>query len=479
MVSGFGIIDYVVVFASFLLTAYLLITEPKRLLWCLPTLVTIDFFIPLISQLTPGRLVPLMIAGWWIYSGRLPVRRPIDRWLMVGAGIILVSTVGGMAMGDSGMRPLIRSLNYINLLILCGFTWQFGVKKGGVKMLFQGFAIAGLIHGFYSMYQMLAYRMGVPYRGIVYDASGGVGGGGMQEGGFRINGFADEPKRLGLVLLAGTISLLYLAAREKSLTRKPLIQGVAVLILLVSLFTFSTSYLAALLIWFPVMMLVSRRSWKYGVGLAAVMAFLMLVKADTVGNYVKDQQELMDQREKEMELRLDANKVYRQEFFAEDYLKMKPLTAVTGVGMGRYYEVLNKNYGMGAGMGFDGSLMPFNSQPLELMYDTGILGLLLVYVSGVWIAWHVRNRGTAGYMMAILIAFELIQSAFVQSLPILVLAMGAGAAMVWGRRRQMMANGALMRGKRPIKKRRPHGRARSGPARPLVRNAVNEPMTRH
>ncbi len=111
MPTGFGIIDYIVVIASLVLASYLLTTRPQRLLLFLPTLVTIDFFIPFLSQLTPGRLVPLLIAAWWGFTWRLPMKR----WLLTGVGIVIIATLFGMLMGDSGARPGIRAVSYLNL----------------------------------------------------------------------------------------------------------------------------------------------------------------------------------------------------------------------------------------------------------------------------------------------------------------------------------------------------------------------------
>ena len=452
MPTGFGIIDYIVVIASLVLASYLLTTRPQRLLLFLPTLVTIDFFIPFLSQLTPGRLVPLLIAAWWGFTWRLPMKR----WLLTGVGIVIIATLFGMLMGDSGARPGIRAVSYLNLLILLGFSWQFATGKTGNRFLFQGFALAGVVHGFYSVYQILANRLGLPYRGIVYSAD--ETGGGMIFGeAFRVNGLADEPKRLGLILLAGAIALVYLALCERGFMKRYLWHGVAVMIFLISFLTYSASYLVAVVIWVPVAVLLSSQGWKYGIGLSLVAGALMVFMGDTVRLYMENQQLLMERREMEMDQGLDAQKVYRQEFFAGEYLRESPMTVLTGVGMGRYYEVLNLNYGAGAGIDLWGGLLPLNSQPLEVIFDTGLPGFLLGYVGGIVLIWKVRRKGKAGYLLAALIAFELIQSLFVQSLPLLMIAMGGGAAMVWAHCDAKAGSGRLkMPGKRQAAGRRGH-----------------------
>jgi hypothetical protein len=430
MPFGHGTIDYVVVIACVIISCYLLSKNPRHLLLFLPTFVTIDFFIPFISHLTPGRLIPLVIGSWWIYSRHYPHKAPLNRWLIFGAFCVIAATAYGLLQGNLNLRTPIRALSYVGVLILCGFTWQYARPMTGLTYLLQGFALAGLVHGFYAIFQVTAHTLGLPYRGIVYSASG-VGSGAVAGGSFRINGFADEPKRLGLILLAATISFVYLATREKGISAKLIMHGLAALLLIMSVFTFSTSYLVALLLWVPVMLLLSRRSWNYGMGIALLGGFLMIVMADTVTSYVTTQHELLESREREMDQGLNANKVYRQEFFAEDYLKENPLSTLLGVGMGRYYEVLSRTYGAGAGIGLDGSLLPLNSQAFEIVLDLGLLGLLLVYAGGFVIFWQVRGRGTAGYFLAALISFQLIQSFFIQSLPIIAMALGCAAALLW------------------------------------------------
>lgn len=431
MILGHGIIDYIVVLLCVVFAAYLLLTRPQHLLVFLPTMVSIDFFIPFISQLTPGRLVPLVIAGWWFYLGKSPFRQPVGIWLKMALAIMAISTLVAMSMQDSGLRPLIRALNYLNLVILCGFVWQFGRNKLGTLKLFQGFALAGLIHGAHCIYQLIAVRVGLPFRGIIYSAEkAGASLAGSEIGGFRINGFADEPKRLGLVLLAGIIGLLFLAARQHDPTRKHVMQGIAVMLLLLSFLTYSSSYLIALVLWLPVFLLFTQRGRKYTVWLAAIAVVIGIFAATPVANYVTTQEELFESRERELEEGIEATMVYRQELFAEDYLKLNPMTAVSGVGMGRYYEVFNRNYGMAAGMGLYGDLLPLNSQFFELMYDTGLPGLLLVYVGCMVVYWKVRRHGLAGFMLGAIILFQVIQSFFVQSLPMLMLATGGALAFL-------------------------------------------------
>ena len=91
MVSGFGMIDYVVVLLTLGLTAYFLATRPERLLLFLPAFLTIDFFIPLGSQLTPSRLVPLMIGVWALVNYETIRKGRYSSWIAAAFAIILIS----------------------------------------------------------------------------------------------------------------------------------------------------------------------------------------------------------------------------------------------------------------------------------------------------------------------------------------------------------------------------------------------------
>ncbi|MGB0241001.1 MAG: O-antigen ligase family protein, partial [Verrucomicrobiales bacterium] len=431
MPVGHGPIDYVVVIICLLIAGHALLTDPRRLLYFLPAFVTIDFFIPLVSQLTPGRLIPLMIGCWWLATNGLPRGLPLSRWLAIGSVVIVAAALFGYLSGGSGSRAVIRSLNYVNLLILCGFTWKHARTRTGIRMLLSGFAIAGLIHGFHSIYQVFANKFELPYRSIVYSEDESPMRIQMLTAGFRINGFADEPKRLGFVLLTGSLALVHLASAVRESPRRYTMQIIASVLFLLSLYTFSSSFLFALAIWLPIMLLISRRSWKFFAGAIIASALVFVLKVDLILNYIDIQKEFIESREQEMEEGLDATKVYRQEFYANDYLKRHPLKIVTGVGMGQYYMAFRKFYGPVAGMGVGGALLPLNSQIFEVILDTGIAGALLIYLGGIIVIWKLKRLGPDGAIMSIISAFILIQSLFVQSLSYHALTMGAGAAMLW------------------------------------------------
>jgi hypothetical protein len=414
-----------------IITAHILITDPKRLLYFLPTFLTIDFFIPLVSQLTPGRLVPVMIGCWWLVSNGLPRGKPLASFLLISLVTILATVLYGYFEGELKGRAIIRSLNYFNLVILCGFTWKHARTRTGIKMLLQGFAIAGLIHGFHSIYQIFAHKFGLPYRSIVYSEYQSELRIKMLSRGFRINGFADEPKRLGFVLLVGSVALTYLSQAVREVPRRYTMRILTAILFLLSIYTFSTSYLIALAIWLPIMLLLSKRSWKFFTGALIASCLLFAIKADLILNYVEIQKQFLESRTAEVQEGLEAQNVYRQEFYAKDYLERHPLKILSGVGMGQYYIVFREFYGPVAGIGAGGFLLPLNSQIFEVIFDTGLAGFLLVYLGGIIVIWKLRKIGPDGAVMSVISAFIMIQSFFVQSLSFHALAIGAGAAMIW------------------------------------------------
>lgn len=429
MPTGHGPIDYLVVLLSILISFQCLRKKPERLLLFLPTFLTIDFFIPILSQLTPGRLVPLCIGFWLISMRKGEFRVPYKNWATSYSILIIISTFLALLFDDSGLRPIIRSLSYINLLILFIFASYYGKSRQGLFFFFHGLSYAGLLHGGYALYQIVANQVGLPYRGIVRGV-GAVSSGAISRGLFRINGLADEPKRLGLVLIASVISMLVISAYQRKKYQKTWRIFLAIAVLLISLYTFSSSYLIALALWVPLCLLLSSKSYKYGAGLFAILLMLFLLTPESGKSFINNQFELLDSRQTEIVQGLDSDRIYRQELYAEDYIKTKPETILTGVGMGRYNYVLSKEYGDNAGLSASGVLNPLNSEVLQILFDLGIAGIFLLYQKSFSLLLKIRNYGLPGFCIAAILLFEIIQSFFVQTLPIMILTTGIAAAFL-------------------------------------------------
>lgn len=429
MLIGHGLSDYFVVIGSLIITINLLKKKPEKLLFFLPTLLTIDFFIPFISDLTPGRLLPLIIGVWLVNTGKWKIGSSRQGWLEACLWVIIVSTVFSIFKDDSGLRPMIRSLSYINLLVLFVFAYRYVKDSLGITYFFRGLALAGVVHSGYSTYQIIAHYLGLPYRGIVRSASV-VGNAALSNGAFRINGLADEPKRLGLILIAASIAMLLLAVNESILTIKIWRIFGSIYIFIISLFTYSSSYFVSLALWIPAVLLLSKRSYKYVTGLIVFLLISIILLPSSGRFYLQTQLELLNSRQEEVSRGLESQQVYRQEFYAQDYLEKRPETILTGVGIGRYNYVFAKHYGRNAGLNENGGLNPLNSELLQIIYDFGIAGLALFYYQILLLVINLRSKGLVGFVIAAILLYEVIQSFFVQTLPIMMLTGGVAAGML-------------------------------------------------
>ena len=429
MVSGFGVIDYVVVLLTLALTAYFLATKPERLLLFLPAFLTIDFFIPLGSQLTPSRLVPLMIGVWALVNYGAIRRGPHSSWIAAAFIIILVSFLYAIISGDAGVRPALRALNYINLVLVFLFVLSTAKDQRTLAWAVWGLAIAGMLHGGYAAYQIVAYQTGLPFRGIVYNEFG-AGAAVELAGAFRVNGLADEPKRLGYILFTAAIAAAWLLTIPLSPRQRQILQATAIGSLGVSLLTYSTSYYFVVAIWIALYFLVAVWARKM-VLVAALLVVGVVVVSPSALTTISDRfSQIAEERSDEVSQGLDARFVYRQEFYAEELLKDNPILAFTGVGLGRYNRVIQQEYGAGAGYGTGGSIMPLNSQVLEVVLDFGLPGLLLIYGAVVALIWRLGWRGHRRVLVGGIVSFLAIQSVLVGNLPYLAFSMGMAAAFL-------------------------------------------------
>jgi len=426
MASGFGMIDYFVVLLSLALTAYFMATKPERLLLLLPTFLTIDFFIPFGSQLTPGRLVPLMIVAWVLVNYGALRTRKYSRWIGAAVFVILASFFYALIAGDAGLRSVLRALNYVNLVLIFLFVYHTAEDKRTFALAVWGLAIAGMLHGGYAVYQLIAHKIGLPFRGIVYNE---FGSGVVSElaGAFRINGLADEPKRLGYILFAAALAAAWLLTlRKTTLRQRRILHVTAWGCLGVSLLTYSTSYYTAVTIWMALYFLIS--AWARKLAVLAAGALLVVPSAlTTASNWFAD---TALSRSEEVAQGLDARFVYRQEFYAQALLEDNPVAALTGVGLGRYNKVIEEEYGVGAGLSLEGFIKPLNSQVLEVVLDLGLPGLLLLYGAAAALIWRLGRRGSQRLLVGGIVSFLAIQSVLIGNLPYLVFSMGMAAALL-------------------------------------------------
>ena len=467
MPFGHGPFDYVVVAIVTIWTVRLLIVSPHRLLLWLPTFLTIDFFIPLGTQLTPSRILPLIIGVWLLQRGWLnPVRAQAPYVLSIAA-VLGASVMYALLAGDAGTRPVFRALHYLGLGFVFLFVYRAATKEDHIGLILWGFVLAGLVHGLHSIYQVIAFNTGLPFRAIVYSATGFAAP--VTEFGLRVNGLADEPKRLGYILFAAVIALGYLGlSRQKTFKALPLgkwsraFQWLPLLaltvgaLLSISLLTFSGSYIAAVGIVVIVLALTfSARMIALG-GLALVGLFAAsLYTPETVTGYQQTFMRLTESRLVEFDQGLDANKVYRQEFFAQELVNDDPFLLVHGVGLGRYNIVFYRAFGAGAGYGAFGSIAPLNSQLYEVGFDLGLPGLLLMYVGGLALVARTGRATALAYALSTILLFLIVQSLFIENKMYLSYAAAGCATLLKFRRQRLVTRARRMPRTRPLTAARP------------------------
>ena len=394
----------------------------------LPAAFTVYFFIPTITLLTLWQTVPLLLAGRAVLKNGFQTARfagPIIALMFV---FFAASTGLAILFEGDKTRALIRASYYIGLFAIISFTYEMGRRPECYKFLLQGLVTTGVILSLYGLYQIFAASTGLPFRGIVRgDSASQIA---YEAGILRINSLASEPKRLGYVLFVCALASFFYSRIHSR--RKWLFNSIGAAIIFTSIFTFSGSYFAAIALFAgAAALLYLYQAWKYLIFAtfvigAVLSSFPSLGLTDAV-------QQGVERRMQEVEVGLDGQRVYRQEFFAWDYLSRHPMSSVYGVGLGQYFLVLNREYGTGVGISDNGTLRPLNSGFLELVFDFGGAATILFYSAICLLILRFRWEGEHFLCLALL--FVTVQSFTIVTLHFIVLFAGVGTARLVRRRR--------------------------------------------
>ncbi|MBI1357420.1 MAG: hypothetical protein GC160_24025 [Acidobacteria bacterium] len=380
----------------------------------MPFILTFYVIVPFGTLLTPSRVVPLVLLAWMVISARgEPFRRHLDVFLVV-ITLSIVSVLAALMIADSGSRPLLRFLNYATLLSIFAFAAYGCRTPKGLTMAMWGLAICAGLHGAYALYQIVAFETGLPFRAIVRGLSGRFDVA-QAYGLFRVNGLASEPKRLGYVLFAGALASIYLTKSVSPGLHRTALRTNAIISFALSFLTMSASYFAAVAVSIGGMLLMSSRLWRIVPVGVAVVGLALFASPDLASRVTDLFADTVEDRFEEVSAGLDAVRVYRQEFYAEDYAKAHPLSLVTGLGMGRYNNVLNEEYGEGVGL-VGNMLLPLNSQIFEIGFDLGLPGLLILYGGSVALILSLKTDRKLSFFLKFLVLCVVAQSVFVQSL---------------------------------------------------------------
>lgn len=421
MLFGYTPLDPLVVLIGTGIAVFFLARNPVRLMGLMPTALTIYFFIPTVTLLTLWQTVPLLLTGRLFLKARIHVARFAQPFLMVLLFAFAASSLYAVLHGGDTTRAAVRMLYYLGLFALMSFAYEMGRKPECLNILMRGLVVLGAVLAVYGLYQFVAAQTGLPVRGIVR----GLNGAQMPfEGGVpRINSFASEPKRLGYVMFLCGMAALFLARATPAKAQR--LTWTAYGIFALSIMTFAASYFLTIALFAAVaLLLYPSRAAIYALGLILLGALIALVFPDL--GLIDAIVEGYERRAAEFEVGLDGQVVYRQEFYAWDYLANNPASAISGVGLGQYFGVLNQAYGLGVGYSERGALLPLNSNFLELLFDLSGIAAVVVYAGIVLLILRLRSAGETFLCLALL--FVTLQSLTILTLQWMVLFAGIGTA---------------------------------------------------
>lgn len=422
MLIGYTILDPLVVVVGSLYVFRMLSKAPLKALAFIPAALSLYFFIPTVTNLTLWQTVPLILLARMVFVTGLIVPNRISFLIYIFFAALFLSSAYGFVVGNDMVRTAIRLSYYLGCIALFFFSYEIGHKRRADEILLQGLVISGVVFAAYGVYQILAVYTGLPVRMIVYSASGSSIAA-FENGIVRINSFANEPKRLGYFLMICGLACFFYIKYRPNLAKR--LKRVGLAILVVSSFTFAGSYYLSVAICAVCLLcLFPFRLFKIGVPIFLVILTVASLFPDS--GFVQSVTAGFERRADEVEVGIHGEHVYRQEFYAWDYLSNNPRDYFSGLGLGQYYSVLFKTYGIGVGFNERGGLAPLNSLFLELLFDLGGLVALLVYFSLAVLILRLRNERQ--YFLCLVVLFLTIQSFTILTLQFLALFVGFSLA---------------------------------------------------
>lgn len=417
---------------------YFLATNPVRLIGWIPAALTLYFFIPFVTLLTLGQTVPLLLTARAALKARLPVAVGVQPLFLFMLFVFIGSAIYAIVLGSDPGRAVIRILYYLSMFALLSFAYDMGLREDCQKIMLKGLVMLGFVLALYGIYQILAVSIGLPVRGIVRGTTGSQIA--LEGGMLRINSLASEPKRLGYVMFICAMACLFLA---KAVPEKYIkLNWIGVVVFLLSFSTVAGSYFMALAIFgVATLLLYPFRATKYIFGVLAALLLANFLFPDS--GFFQALVEGYERRAEEVEVGLDGQMVYRQEFYAWDYLSQNYTPAFFGVGLGQYFNTLYREYGVGVGLNEYSGLIPLNSTYLEMLFDlSGVLASIF-YAAILLLIWRLRQAGETFLCLALL--FVVIQSLTILTLPWIILFAGLGLARLAVRRTDPRGNRGVRR----------------------------------
>jgi hypothetical protein len=398
---GYGALDYLVM-AFFVIGSYWIgFTRPRQIMWLLPSAMTFYFFVRVVTILTPIKVVPFFfLLGVLMRGDRGYLVHKNTYWHKWFGVWFLISMLIGLIytpiLATHPIAPVMRTrlvvqfINNVNLILLFLIVRKECSFPGGFQRFLKAWIYTTIVLCIYGVYQWLAAQFGLPFRGIIYHEGRSNAAVDFINFIFRINSFANEPKRLSYILMVSVAILVAYRQYWQTLFRRKWIYFLTIgLHLLCTFWTYATSIFLSIGVFLGIMVLwgLRKRSyrvyWKATVYGTLLFAGLMYFNAD-----LRERLELVYEIRVSGQLRDVGTEVNpRQEIFAIDYFKMHPWQTILGIGPGNYNFALYNEFGHDRGLGGPiisplntaPWIMPLNSGHLNLIFDFGIIGWLIIW----------------------------------------------------------------------------------------------------
>ena len=406
-VIGHGIADYLVVVFFVFYAIYAGLTKTHRVLYILPAAVSFFFFIEVGPRFTPDTLVPtfylltVIIRFGWDYF-KVPTNSTYNWLLLLFFTIVYSFFIGSYSIlyfddlvssPHLSTRLYIQLIGYINSIFIYIIVRRECYYLKGVDGLLKSFIWTTIILCIYGFYQYIANKFGLPFRGIVYSEAG-VGLANVKTGEdtfFRVNSFANEPKRLSYFIGIGIIILLkyknYFYEKFGRLGTFSVIIGHIVILW----WTYSTS------IYFSIAIFILSIG-IYGILFdfnKRLLNTLVIIAILGTGAYFFQQKELDALYNVRVEEQLENDEV-RAEVKGLEYVKSHFGLFVLGIGPGMYNFALAAEFPNEAGLtNYGKKLIPFNAAFVAYLFDFGIVGsfiLLIPLLRLIFISNYAKNQ---------------------------------------------------------------------------------------
>lgn len=387
-VFGYGFIDYLVVIGFVIATVYVAMTNPQNIIYILPAAGSLWFFVDFITMITPIKVVPALFILFTLPRRRNYLSLKGDYWAQAMVllfcvyaivGLIYTLSFDGFESYSPYKRVVIQFMTYINQLFIYLILKREIKKSTDLSKFFKIFIATTTILCIYGIYQIIAFQYGLPFRGIVYSAEKTGIAYDQFNNFFRLNSLANEPKRLGNILVLGI--LMILAVREKYSMLKLVL--LIILHIVCGFMTYSTTFFLLVGALVPFLYILSFKDILLK-GYRRFTLVLLICSIPILLLFRDKFETIYDARVVEQIEKAQNEKSEYLDRFAIDYFQQEWTGFVWGYGMGNYNFILAKETGEGiTSYGLD----IINSGVLNLLYDFGYLGTaLFLYplISGIF-----------------------------------------------------------------------------------------------